>query len=175
MRKFLIILIALMAVLSPSCRSSKKATLNTNYTRSGSKSNNASKSPYTTIISDNIADMTISSQSISYTIDISTPEGQLKLKGINQEEAEELALTEAVIINKCAMLINPQYTFLKDGKDILRVTVFGFPAYYTKIRSRDDANQAEETEEVEVKTQTTTSTTTTKTNKPGKKSRTKKR
>ncbi len=148
----------MMAVLNPSCRSSKKNTSIVNYTRSGSKSNNAYNTPPTTITSDGIADMEISRQSISYTIDISTPEGQLKLKGLKQEEAEELALTEAVIVNRCAMLINPQYTFLKDGKNILRVTVYGFPAYYTNIRSRDEVIQSGE-EEVKVKTQTTTTTT----------------
>ena len=172
MRKILVILITVMVVLCPSCRSKKDATKGLTYTHSsGSKSKNASKTPWTEITSDNVAEMEISKNGISYTIDISTPEGQLKLKGIKQEDAEELALTEAVIANNCAMLINPQYTFLKEGKDMLRVTVYGFPAYYTKIRPKAEVIDSEP-EEVEVEETITTKTTT---KKPVRKNKKKKR
>ena len=62
---------------------------------------------------------------ITYTIDVSTVEGRIKLNKLSLRQAEELALTEAVMNNNCAALFNPQYTHLKKGKKILRVTVYG--------------------------------------------------
>lgn len=83
---------------------------------------------YTTSI--NEYDLVVDTEPITYTIDISTKEGRLKLKGLNLRQAEDLALQEAAIINKAARIVSPKYSHLKEGKNILRVTVFGFPARY---------------------------------------------
>ena len=99
-------------------------------TQGGAYSNNATKAPKTKITSTNEYSLDVSPNSISYTIDISTPEGKVKLNKLSLKEAKELALTEAVIQNGCALLVNPQYTYLKKGKRILRITVHGFPAKY---------------------------------------------
>lgn len=85
-------------------------------------------------------DLDVDTQGITYTIDISTQEGQLKLNGLSLEQAKKLALEEAAIKNNCARIISPKFSHLKKGKHILRVTVFGFPARYKnseKIASPD--------------------------------------
>ena len=92
--------------------------------------NNAWNAPNTVVNSFNEYDLVASNQYVSYTIDVSTPEGKTKLHKKSEKQANELALAEAVIKYKCSMLINPQFTHLKKGKKILRVTVFGQPAYY---------------------------------------------
>lgn len=98
--------------------------------RGGSNSNNAYIAPNTVVNSFNEYDMDVSSEPFTYTIDISTPEGKMKLNKITLREAEQLVLTEAVAASKCAMLVNPQYTNLMKGKRVLRITVYGFPAKY---------------------------------------------
>lgn len=67
---------------------------------------------------------------ISYTIDISTPEGKLKLHKISLKNAKELAETEASHEYNCDRLIDPRYDYLKKGKRILRITVYGRPGIY---------------------------------------------
>lgn len=96
----------------------------------GSKNRNAYQIPKTRIESFNDYALDVSREGVSYTIDISTPEGKAKLNNLTLSEAEELALTEAVMTNKCAMFVNPQFTNLMNGKRVLRITVYGFPAYY---------------------------------------------
>lgn len=78
----------------------------------------------------NQVDLVIASEPITYTIDISTPEGRSKLYGLPLKEAEGLAIREAVMQNKCAKLVDPQFTNLMKGKHVLRITVYGFPAKY---------------------------------------------
>lgn len=75
-------------------------------------------------------DLDVDPQGITYTIDISTQEGKLKLNGLSLEQAKKMALEEAAIKNNCARIISPKFSHLKKGKQILRVTVFGFPARY---------------------------------------------
>lgn len=99
-------------------------------TKSGTRTANAYQTPKTSINSFNDYDLDIASEGITYTIDISTPEGRRRLKGLSLREAEELVLTEAIIKYNCALLVNPQYTNLTRGKNVLRITVFGFPAKY---------------------------------------------
>lgn len=77
-------------------------------------------------------DLDVDATGITYTIDISTSEGRLKLNGLNLKQAQQLALEEAAISNNAARIVSPKFTYLKKGKDILRVTVFGFPARYKK-------------------------------------------
>lgn len=106
-------------------------------TRTGAHSNNAYRAPLTYIESINDYALDVDPEGVYYTIDISTPEGATKLKNISLKDAENLALTEAVIKYNCAMLVNPQFTNLMSGKRVLRITVFGFPARY---RARPDKN-----------------------------------
>lgn len=101
----------------------------------GAHSRNAYHIPVTHVQSDNDYALDVEPEGVSYTIDISTPEGAAKLNKISLAEAENLALTEAVIKYNCAMLVNPQFTNLTNGKKVLRITVFGFPARY---RARPD-------------------------------------
>lgn len=67
---------------------------------------------------------------ITYTIDISTPEGQQKLHGLSLAEAQRLAETEASRKFNCDRLIDPRFDYLKKGKRILRITVDGRPGNY---------------------------------------------
>lgn len=99
-------------------------------TYSGTNQRNASYTPHTRINSFNEYDLEVSSEGVSYTIDISTPEGRMKLNNLKLRDAENLALTEAVMKYNCATLVNPQYTNLMRGKKVLRITVYGFPAKY---------------------------------------------
>ena len=78
----------------------------------------------------NQVDLVISSDPITYTIDISTAEGRAKLQDLTLPEAEGLAIREAVMQSKCAKLVDPQFTNLMKGKRVLRITVYGFPAKY---------------------------------------------
>ena len=67
---------------------------------------------------------------ITYTIDISTPEGEQKLYKISLRNAKRLAETEASRKYNCDRLIEPRYDYLKRGKRILRITVDGRPGNY---------------------------------------------
>ncbi len=75
-------------------------------------------------------DLDVDPQGITYTIDISTPEGRIALEGRTLEQAKKLALEDAAIKNNCARIISPKFSHLMKGKKVLRVTVFGFPARY---------------------------------------------
>ena len=123
-------LIALLATLVLSSCSVMSGT-----SRTGAHSNNSYRAPRTYIESVNDYALDIEPDGVTYTIDISTPEGAAKLDKISLKDAEDLALTEAVIKYNCAMLVNPQFTNLMNGKRVLRITVFGFPARY---RARPD-------------------------------------
>lgn len=100
--------------------------------RTGSRARNASNTVRAKIESYNELTMDLAPDAITYTIDVSTAEGKIKLHKLSLRQAEELALTEAVMNNNCAALFNPQYTHLKKGRKVLRVTVYGFPAYYKR-------------------------------------------
>ena len=67
---------------------------------------------------------------ITYTIDISTPEGKQKLYKLSLAEAQRLAETEASRKYNCDRLIDPRFDCLKKGKRILRITVDGRPGNY---------------------------------------------
>lgn len=67
---------------------------------------------------------------ITYTIDISTPEGKQKLYKLSLDEAQRLAETEACRKYNCDRLIDPRFDYLKKGKRILRITVDGRPGNY---------------------------------------------
>ncbi len=99
-------------------------------TSSGSHGRNAAMISKTRLTTDNEYDLNISDTPMEYVLDVTTAEGAAKLNGLSLKEAEELALREAIIKNKCALIFNPQYTHVKKGKRILRVRVYGFPALY---------------------------------------------
>ncbi len=67
---------------------------------------------------------------ITYTIDISTPEGKQKLHKLSLNDAKRLAETEASRKYNCDRLLHPRFDYLKKGKRILRITVDGRPANY---------------------------------------------
>lgn len=78
----------------------------------------------------NSYDLVPSGDRITYTIDISTPEGKQKLQGLSLEQAQRLAETEASRKYNCDRLIDPRFDYLKKGKRILRITVDGRPGVY---------------------------------------------
>lgn len=93
-------------------------------------SRNADPTVNPTITSYNEYTMDLDPEPVTYTIDISTPDGRQKLKDISLIEAKELALVEAIMKCRCATLFNPQYTHLVKDNEVLRVTVYGYPARY---------------------------------------------
>ncbi len=105
-------------------------TLNSCRTSSGAHGKNASMISKTLLRTDNEYDLDVSNEPIEYVIDVTTAEGAAKLRGLSLKQAEDLALREAVIKNKCALIFNPQYTNVMKGKRVLRVRVYGFPAIY---------------------------------------------
>lgn len=82
------------------------------------------------IVSYNELTMDIDPNPITYTIDISTREGKMKLKNLSIDEACDLALLEAIMANRCATIFQPQYTHLTQKGKVLRVSIYGFPARY---------------------------------------------
>lgn len=81
---------------------------------------------------------------ITYTIDISTPEGKQKLYKLSIAEAQRLAETEASRKYNCDRLIDPRFNFLKKGKRILRITVDGRPGNYQTHDNQYDSRTRQE-------------------------------
>ena len=106
--------------------------------RTGSREENSHATVAPEIVSYNELTMDLDPVGVTYTIDISTPEGKLKLNKISLAEAQQLALVECLMKYNCATLFNPQYTHLKKNKDILRVTVYGFPARYKRLETEKE-------------------------------------
>lgn len=84
-------------------------------------------------VSYNELTMNLDSEPITYTIDISTEAGRMRLNKLSVEEADNLALIEAIMANKCATIFQPQFTHLVQGGNVLRVTIYGFPARYKNV------------------------------------------
>ena len=84
---------------------------------------------------------------ITYTIDISTPEGKQKLHNISLDEAKQLAEVEASRKFNCDRLIDPRFDCLKKGKRILRITVDGRPGNY---RTRDNQYDSRTRQEIDI-------------------------
>ena len=84
---------------------------------------------------------------ITYTIDISTPEGKQKLYKLSLAEAKTLAETEAARKFNCDRLIDPRFDFLKKGKRILRITVDGRPGNY---KTRDERYNSRTKQEIDI-------------------------
>lgn len=84
---------------------------------------------------------------ITYTIDISTPEGKQKLQGIKLLDAQRLAETEASRKYNCDHLIDPRFDYLMRGKRILRITVDGRPG---KLKARDEQYDSRTRQEIDI-------------------------
>ena len=84
---------------------------------------------------------------ITYTIDISTPEGRQKLQGISLPDARRLAETEASRKYNCDRLVDPRFDYLKKGKRILRITVDGRPGNY---KARDERYDSRTRQEIDI-------------------------
>lgn len=104
-------------------------------TRSGAGGYDTGMGVYATGRSNNYYDLVPVGDRITYTIDISTPEGKQKLQGLSLAEAQRLAETEACRKYNCDRLIDPRFDYLNKGKRILRITVDGRPGNY---RTRDN-------------------------------------
>lgn len=70
----------------------------------------------------------IRDEPVEHSIDISSANGRAKLKGITLQQAELLAIREAIMKSRCVKMVEPQFTNLTKGKKVLRITVYGFPA-----------------------------------------------
>lgn len=53
-----------------------------------------------------------------------------RLKGLTLQEAKEKVLQEAVIARNCAMIVEPNYSYDMKGKNVVRITVVGYPGNY---------------------------------------------
>lgn len=119
MKKLTYLLALTAAIMLASC--SPKLTSHVSDAVSVVQETNVSYNPLT---------MTLDTEPITYTIDISTRAGQVKLQGLTLQEARDLVLVEALMANKCATIFKPQYTHLVDKGKVLRITIYGFPARY---------------------------------------------
>ena len=97
--------------------------------------------------SDNSYDLIPIGDRITYTIDISTPEGKQKLNNISLSDAQRLAETEACRKYNCDRLIDPRFDYLKKGKRILRITVDGRPGNY---KTRDNQYDSRTRQEIDI-------------------------
>lgn len=104
------------------------------YSSCAKRTSASSLNAYTTvnpgIVSYNELTMDLDTEPITYTIDVSTPIGKTKLNKLTLEQAKELALVEAIMYARCATIFQPQYTHLVQRNNVLRVTVYGYPARY---------------------------------------------
>lgn len=94
---------------------------------------NAYQTVSTHNISYNELTMDLDAEPITYTIDISTTAGRTKLNNLSLDDACDLALVEAIMVNKCATIFQPQYTHLVQKGKVLRVTIYGYPARYKHV------------------------------------------
>lgn len=99
-------------------------------TRAGAGGYDTGMGVYATGRSANSYDLVPVGDRITYTIDISTPEGKQKLQGLSLSEAQRLAEVEACRKYNCDRLIDPRFDYLNKGKRILRITVDGRPGNY---------------------------------------------
>jgi hypothetical protein len=84
---------------------------------------------------------------ITYTIDISTPEGKQMLDGLSLGEAKVLAEVEACRKYNCDLLINPRFSKLTKGKRVLRITIDGRPGNY---KTRDNQYDSRTRQEIDI-------------------------
>lgn len=119
MNRFIYIIIFALCLLASSCSTPRSSAY-------GISTRNIN----TSVHSDNEYDLDVLDDYITYTIDISTEEGRLRLNGLSKEEAAAVAERQAAIKNKVDCIFDPKFDFLTKGKAVLRVTVAGRPANY---------------------------------------------
>lgn len=90
----------------------------------------SSRNVNTIVNSHNEYDLDVLDDYITYTIDISTEEGRMRLQGLSKDEAANVAERQAAIKYKVDCIFDPKFDFLTKGKNVLRVTVAGRPANY---------------------------------------------
>lgn len=122
MRHNILYIIAIISLAALSACSPKVST----------RTLNAYTSVAPKIVSYNELTMDLDDEPITYTIDISTQSGRMKLNNLSLDEACDLVLVEAIMSNKCATIFQPQYTHLVKGGKVLRITLYGYPARYKK-------------------------------------------
>jgi hypothetical protein len=132
--KYKMLLMALITIVISSCSSTKTGVGGTNSTLAV-KTRGVSMNDY---------ELVPAGDRITYTIDISTPEGKLKLNKLSEKEAAELAQVEAAYKYNCDRLIDPHFTYLRKGKRILRVTVMGRPGVYKARENQYDSRTRQE-------------------------------
>ena len=115
--------------------------------RSGAGGYDTGMGVYATGRSNNYYDLVPVGDRITYTIDISTPEGKQKLQGLSLAEAQRLAETEACRKFNCDRLIDPRFDYLNKGNRILRITVDGRPGNY---RTRDNQYDSRTRQEIDI-------------------------
>ena len=97
--------------------------------------------------SNNYYDLVPVGDRITYTIDISTPEGKQKLHKLSLDEAKRVAEVEACRKFNCDRLIDPRFDYLNKGKRILRITVDGRPGNY---KTRDNQYDSRTRQEIDI-------------------------
>lgn len=115
--------------------------------RSGAGGYDTGMGVYATGRSNNFYDLVPIGDRVTYTIDISTPEGKQKLYKLSLAEAQRLAETEASRKYNCDRLIDPRFDYLKKGKRILRITVDGRPGNY---KTRDNQYDSRTKQEIDI-------------------------
>lgn len=118
------------AFLMMACVAMTMLTINSCGVHTGSGGVDTGLGVYATGRSENNYDLVPVGDRITYTIDISTPEGKQKLENISLTDAQRLAETEATRKFNCDRLIDPRFDYLKKGKRILRITIDGRPGNY---------------------------------------------
>ena len=83
-------------------------------TRTGAGGYDTGMGVYATGRSNNYYDLVPVGDRITYTIDISTPEGKQKLQGLSLAEAQRLAETEASRKFNCDRLIDARFDLLQE-------------------------------------------------------------
>lgn len=126
MKLFFYITISVASIILSSCSSTRSSAY-------GISTRNVN----THVSSHNEYDLDVLDDYITYTIDISTEEGRLKLNGLSKDEAAAVAERQAAIKNKVDCIFDPKFDFLTKGKHVLRVTVAGRPANYKNSRLKD--------------------------------------
>ena len=134
---FLMAFVAIIILIISSCRSTHTGAGGYN-TGMGIRLNDRSYVSY---------DLEPVGDRITYTIDISTPEGKQKLYKLSLSEAQRLAETEASRKFNCDRLIDPRFDYLKKGKRILRITVDGRPGNY---KTRDNQYDSRTRQEIDI-------------------------
>lgn len=72
---------------------------------------------------------------VQYTMDISTPDGKMRLKDTTPKQAATIALTNATMYYKCDWFVQPKFDCVTYDGQVLRITVTGRPAVYKHSKS----------------------------------------